>query len=59
MKSLKESLFDKKGTLDRDVYKYCPRTKGELRDCIKKELELQGQDTNLNIIDVSEITDMI
>ena len=58
MKNLAESLFDKKGILDRDVYKHHPTTRKELNDCIEKELDLQGPDANLNIIDVSEITDM-
>ena len=58
MKSLKESLFDKKGTLDRSVYKYHPMTDDELRECIVQELKLQGPDANLNIIDTSKITDM-
>ena len=59
MKSLKESLFDKKGTLDRDVYKYHPRTKKELINYIWIEIDLQGPNANLNIIDTSEITDMV
>ena len=58
MKSLKESIFDKKDTLDRDVYKYHPMTKEELRECIEAELYFQGPDANLNIIDTSKITDM-
>ena len=58
MKSLKESLFDKKGTLDRSVYKYHPRTKKELINCIRTEIDLQGPDANLNCIDIRAITTM-
>ena len=57
MKTLVESLFDR-DLIKRAPYKYHPKTKDELKDCIKKELDLQGPDANLNIIDVSEITDM-
>ena len=33
-------------------------TKCELREVIKRELEIQGKDADLNHIDVSKITDM-
>ena len=67
MKSLKESLFDSKtqtteslfdnDLVERDIL-YHPRTRGELIKCIDEQLKLQGPNANLNIIDVSQITDM-
>lgn len=51
-----ESIFDK-NLVKKDI-KYHPKTKQELIDCIKEQLEIQGPDANLNIIDVSKITDM-
>lgn len=51
-----ESVFDK-NLVKKDI-KYHPKTKDELIDCIKEQLEIQGPDANLNIIDVSKITDM-
>ena len=56
MKTLCESLFDK-DLAQKDIM-YHPRTKDELIKCIKEQLDLQGPDANLNIIDVSKITDM-
>ena len=56
MKSLKESLFD--SDLVQNDIMYHPITPGELKKCIKEQLNLQGPDANLNIIDVSKITDM-
>ena len=56
MKSLVESLFDN-DLVKRDIL-YHPRTKDELIDYIEEQLEIQGPDANLNIIDVSKITDM-
>lgn len=68
MKSLQESLLDSKTQMtieslfDTDLVSkdilYHPKTKGELRDIIKEQLKLQGPNANLNIIDVSKITDM-
>ena len=56
MKSLQESLFDS-DLAQKDIM-YHPKTKDELIDCIKEQLKIQGPDANLNIIDVSKITDM-
>ena len=39
-------------------YKYHPSTKDELIDAIKAEIEIQGDEADLNCIDTSEITDM-
>ena len=57
MKSLTESLFDR-DLVTKDAYQYHPKIKYELRSIIEKELEIQGPDANLNIIDVSKITNM-
>ena len=56
MKSLKESLFDT-DLVSKDIT-YHPRSKDELEEYIEEQLKLQGPDANLNIIDVSKITDM-
>ncbi len=40
-------------------YKYTPKTKEELISAIEKEIDLQGDDADLNCIDTSAITDMI
>ena len=56
MKSLKESLFDA-DLVSKDIM-YHPRNREELRNIIKEQLDLQGPDANLNIIDVSKIDDM-
>ena len=57
MKTLKqyltERLLIKKGN-----YKYLPETKEELKDIIKKRIEQEGPEVNLNDIDVSNIKDM-
>ena len=67
MKSLKESLFDSKTQMTESLFDtdliskditYHPKTKDELIKCVKEQLDQQGQDANLNIIDVSKITDM-
>ena len=39
-------------------YKYQPKTKEELKKIIEKEIEKQGYNANLNMIDTSLITDM-
>ena len=57
MKSLRESLFDN-DIISSSPIKYHPKTRDELIDCIKKEINEQGSDANLNCIDVSKITDM-
>ena len=42
----------------RNQYALFPKTKGELKEMIKKEIEKNGNECNLNHIDVSKITDM-
>ena len=58
MKSLtyyiKEKLIIKKSNL----YKYFPKTKKELKKIIKKRIKDEGNEVDLNDIDVSKITDM-
>ena len=39
-------------------HKYFPKTKEELKDLIKQRIEQEGNEANLNDIDVSKITDM-
>ena len=40
------------------AYNYHPKTKDELADIIKRKIESEGNDCNLNDIDTSNITDM-
>ena len=40
------------------AYNYYPKTKDELADIIKRKIESEGNDCNLNDIDTSNITDM-
>ena len=39
-------------------YKYFPKTKEELQDIIKQRIKQEGNEVDLNDIDVSNITDM-
>ena len=59
MKSLKsyiqEKLIIKKSN---NNYKYCPKTKEELKDIILQRIKEEGKEVDLNDIDVSKITDM-
>ena len=59
MKTLKqyltERLIIKKTNYN---YNYCPKTKEELKNIIKKRIEQEGPEVDLNDIDVSNITDM-
>ena len=60
MKSLKsyiqEKLIIKKGKSN--SYKYFPETKEELKDIILQRIKEEGNEVDLNDIDVSKITDM-
>ena len=60
MKSLssyiQEKLIIKKSKSN--SYKYFPKTKKELKDIILQRIEAEGNEVDLNDIDVSEITDM-
>lgn len=44
--------------MTKEPYKYFPQTKEELRDIIEQHIEVEGNEVNLNDIDVSAITDM-
>ena len=58
MKSLKSYIQEKLIIKKDNSYKYFPKTKKELIDIIKKRIEQEGNNVNLNDIDVSKITDM-
>ena len=63
MKSLKnyiqEKLIIKKNkNKSNNNYKYFPNTKEELKDIIVKRIKAEGNEVDLNDIDVSKITDM-
>ena len=53
---LQEKLIIKKSK--RVEYKYFPQTKKELRNIIEQRIEQEGNEVDLNDIDVSKITDM-
>ena len=40
-------------------YKYFPETKEELQNIIKQRIEKEGDEVDLNDIDVSKITNMV
>ena len=44
--------------MTKEPYKYFPQTKEKLQDIIKYRIEVEGNEVNLNDIDVSQITDM-
>ena len=44
--------------MTKEQYKYFPKTKKELRSLIEQRIEDEGNEVNLNDIDVSAITDM-
>ena len=63
MKSLKsyiqEKLIIKKSNKQsNNNYKYFPKDKNELKDIILQRIEAEGNEVDLNDIDVSEINDM-
>ena len=51
---IQEKLIIKKS----NNYKYFPQTKKELKDIILQRIKTEGNEVNLNDIDVSNITDM-
>ena len=60
MKSLK-SYIQEKLTIKKNKainYKYFPKTKEELQDIIEQRIKQEGNEVNLNDIDISNITDM-
>ena len=58
MKSLKSYIQEKLIIKKSNSYKYFPKTKKDLRDIIKKRIKQEGNEVDLNDIDVSEITNM-
>ena len=52
--SLQEKLVIKKS----NQYKYFPQSKEELKSIVKKRIKDEGNEVNLNDIDVSQITDI-
>ena len=57
MKSLK-SYIQEKLIIKKSKYNYCPKTKEELQDIIKQRIKEEGNEVDLNDIDVSKVTDM-
>ena len=57
MKSLKRYIQEKL-IIKKNKYNYFPETKEELQDIIKQRIKAEGNEVNLNNIDVSKITDM-
>ena len=57
MKSLK-SYIQEKLIIKKNKYKYFPKTKKELQDIILQRIKAEGNEVDLNDIDVSNITDM-
>ena len=58
MKSLKSYIQEKLIIKKDNSYKYFPNTKEELKDIISKRIKEEGNEVDLNDIDVSKITDM-
>ena len=44
--------------MDKHLYKYHPKTKRALKEIIKQRIKEEGNEVDLNDINVSEITDM-
>ena len=57
MKSLAQFIQEKL-LIKKSKYNYFPETKEELQDIINQRIESEGNEVNLNDIDVSNITDM-
>ena len=57
MKSLAHYIQEKL-VIKKNKYNYFPQTKEELQDIIEKRIEDEGNEVDLNDIDVSNITDM-
>ena len=52
------ALHTRKLVIKKSKYKYFPQTREELRNIIKQRIEQEGNEADLNDIDVSNITDM-
>ena len=57
MKSLTHYIQEKL-IIKKNKYKYFPETKKELKEIIEKRIKDEGNEVDLNDIDVSNITDM-
>ena len=57
MKTLKQYLTERL-IIKKKSYKYFPETKEELQEIIKQRIAQEGHESDLNDIDVSNITDM-
>ena len=57
MKSLKNYIQEKL-VIKKNKYKCLPETKKELQNIIKQRIEKEGDEVDLNDIDVSKIKDM-
>ena len=57
MKSLVHYIQEKL-IIKKNKYKYFPETKKELKEIIEKRIKDEGNEVDLNDIDVSNITDM-
>ena len=58
MKSISQYILEKLTIEDNSNYKYFPKTKKELKSIIDKRIKEEGNEADLNDIDVSKITDM-
>ena len=58
MKSLSHYIQEKLIIKKYTNYKYFPKSKEELQDIIKQRIKEEGNEVDLNNIDVSKITDM-
>ena len=58
MKSLKHYIQEKLVIKKSNQYKYFPKTKKELKDIILQRIKNEGNEVDLNDIDVSNITNM-
>ena len=58
MKSLSSYIQEKLVIKRSNKYKYFPQTKDELKEIIKQRIKDEGNEVDLNDIDVSNITDM-
>ena len=57
MKTLKQHIFEKL-TVSKPTYALFPKSKEELEEIIKSEIDKNGNECSLNHINVSKITDM-
>ena len=58
MKSLSRYIQEKLVIKKNNNYSYFPKTKKELKEIIEKRIKKEGNEVDLNDIDVSKITDM-